>query len=138
MLQRLLNPEQAYIFRITHIRNLSWILDNGLHCRNSSTRDPNFIEIGNPDIIERRRHQPVQVPPGGVLGDYIPFYFATLTPMLYNITTGWQNMKRTPASDIAILIASLRRLHERGIRFVTTDRNAALTTARYANGLTGL
>jgi len=30
-----LNPERALIFRIVHVANVPWILDHGLHCKNS-------------------------------------------------------------------------------------------------------
>lgn len=44
--------ENAYIFRITHIDNVPWLLANGIHCCNSPQRDLNFHEIGNPDLID--------------------------------------------------------------------------------------
>ena len=50
-----LSPEKALIFRITHIANVPWILANGLHCRSSAAQDPDFVEIGNPDLIDKRR-----------------------------------------------------------------------------------
>jgi hypothetical protein len=48
-----LNSDRALIFRITHVANVPWILDHGLHCRNSTHRDPAFQEIGNPELIGR-------------------------------------------------------------------------------------
>ena len=47
-----LTPENSYIFRITHRDNVRWILNNGLHCRNSNVQDPNFIQIGNAGLTE--------------------------------------------------------------------------------------
>ena len=38
----LVNSEKALIFRIVHRDNLPWIVENGLHCRKSTTVDPNF------------------------------------------------------------------------------------------------
>lgn len=58
-----LNPDKALIFRITHIANVPWLLDHGLHCRNSPEFDPNFRNIGNPDLISRRHHRAVPVGP---------------------------------------------------------------------------
>jgi len=68
-----LNPEKALIFRITHIANVPWILNHGLHCRNSKTFDPNYREIGNPELIAKRSHRQVPIAPGGTLSDYIAF-----------------------------------------------------------------
>src|SRR5437867_690498 len=105
-----LTPENGLIFRITHIRNVPWILDHGLHCANSDVQDPEFVSIGNPDLIVKRAAREVPVPPNGTLGDYIPFYFTPLSPMLYNIKTGWQGMKVTPMPDIVILVASVHSI----------------------------
>jgi hypothetical protein len=52
-----LGSEKALIFRITHVDNIPWILDYGLHCRNSKVFDPNYHEIGNPDLIDKRAHR---------------------------------------------------------------------------------
>lgn len=84
-----LNPEKALIFRIVHRDNIPWILDHGLHCRNSTTFDPNYVDIGNVDLIGKRGGHPVPKPPGGTLNDYIPFYFTPFSIMLFNIKTGW-------------------------------------------------
>lgn len=62
-----LTQENARIFRIIHRGCLPWILDNGLHCRNSETRDPNFKTIGNPDLIDKRAARIVPAGLGGVL-----------------------------------------------------------------------
>jgi hypothetical protein len=130
-----LNPDKALIFRITHIANVPWLLDHGLHCRNSSCCDPNYREIGNPDLIGKRVHRAVPIPPGGTLSDYIPFYFTPYSPMLLNIKTGYGGIRRTPMADIVILVSSLRRVAGAGIGFVFTDRHAYLATANYFSAL---
>jgi hypothetical protein len=90
-----LNPEKAFIFRIRHRNNLPWILDNGLHCRGSGKRDPNFVDIGSVELIEKRRVQPIVTAPGGTVSDYVPFYFTPLSMMAYNIHTGRNVPRRT-------------------------------------------
>ena len=124
-----LSPQKALIFRITHIENVPWILANGLHCRSSGVLDPNYRDIGNPDLIAKRAHRVVPIPPGGTLSDYIPFYFTPYSPMLLNIKTGYNGMKQTPMPDIVILASSLHTLADRAIPFVFTDRHAYLLTA---------
>src|SRR6266446_10848878 len=127
--------EKALIYRITHIDNVPWILENGLHCRNSTTRDPNFREIGNQELVGKRSNRIIDVPPQGTLSDYIPFYFTPHSPMLYNIKTGWNGLKQTPMPDIAIIVSSLYALAERGIRFVFADRHAYVMAAQFSNDL---
>lgn len=133
-----LSPDKALIFRVTHVANLPWILVNGLHCRSSNTRDPNYVEIGNPDLIDKRKHRVVPVLPGGTLSDYVPFYFTPYSPMLHNIKTGWGGIVRRPMSEIVILVSSLLTLKEKGIPFVFTDRHAYPVYAKYSNDLTHL
>ncbi len=96
-----LTPERALIFRITHIDNVAWILANGLHCNSSPVRDPNFVQIGNPDLIAKRPNRRVPIPPGGGLGDYVPFYFTPCSPMLLNIVTGHGGIARRPRREFA-------------------------------------
>ena len=133
-----LEPENGFIFRIAHIANVPWILDHGLHCRNSPERDPNFMEIGNPELILKRIHRTVPIPPGGLLSDYIPFYFTPHSPMLYNIKTGHNGITQRAMSEIVILVSSLPVLAIQKIPFVFTDRHALLLTATFYSDLARL
>jgi hypothetical protein len=133
-----LNPEKALIFRITHIGNVAWLLANGLHCRASDILDPNYHEIGNPDLIAKRADRKIPIAPGGTLSDYIPFYFTPYTPMMLNIKTGYGGLKQTPMRDIVILVSSLRKLKQMGIHFVFSDRHAYLRAAEFSSDLNDL
>jgi hypothetical protein len=104
-----LTPGKALIFRITHRDNVPWILDNGMHAPNGAGVDPSFRNIGNVDLIDKRSRRVVEVPPGGTLSDYVPFYFTPHSIMLLNIMTGY-NVKKVPGEDIVIL------------RFITSAR----------------
>ena len=132
-----LSAEKAFIFRITHIDNVRWIIHNGLHCRNGK-RDPSFVMIGQPGIIEHRNGRRVPVEPGGMLSDYIPFYFTPFSPMAYNIKTG-VGVTAVESRDIVILVASLRRLTKHPeVRFLYTDRHAVLRLAAFRESLDDL
>lgn len=130
-LQDTLTPQNALIFRITHRSNVPWILENGLHCGTSTVQDPNFISIGNPEIIERRRGRVVEIAPGGALAGYVPFYFTPLSPMLYNIQTGWGGIQKRNNDEIVVIVSSLPALEQHGVGYVYTDRHAYLKTARF-------
>lgn len=131
------SQKNAYIFRITHIDNVPWILRNGIHCRNSHHRDPNFRTIGDPDLIRKRSTREVPVGPRGSLSDYVPFYFTPHSPMLYKIKTG-HGVQAVPMSDIVILASSLPKLVETGTPFVYTDRHAYLLAAQFLTELDDL
>jgi hypothetical protein len=132
-LAKILRPEKALIFRITHRANLPFILEKGLFCPRAEVVDPNFVAIGNPDLIDKRRGRTVEVSPGGTLDDYVPFYFTPCSPMLFNITTGYGNVRKRSNEEIVVLVSSLPQLEEHGIRYVFTDRHAYLRTARFFN-----
>ncbi|MES1244052.1 MAG: DUF4433 domain-containing protein [Acidobacteriota bacterium] len=129
--QETLTPEKALIFRATHRLNLPWVLANGLHSRSSDRQDPSFVPIGNTEIIARRQRRAVPIEPSGDLADYIPFYFTPYSPMLLNIKTGYGGVQQRPNHEIVILVSSLIKLEELGVRYVFTDRHAVLNAARF-------
>jgi hypothetical protein len=133
-----LTEKGAWIFRITHIDNVQWILAHGLHCKNSSVCDPNYVDIGNPDLIALREERTVESGAGGTLSDYIPFYFTPHSPMLLNIKTGFHGLKQQPMQDIVVLVTSLHRLQKSGIRFLITDRHAYLKACNFSDDLADL
>jgi hypothetical protein len=118
-----LNPEKALIFRIVHVESVPWTLRNGMNCGNSALRDPNFVNIGNTELIDRRSRRQVPVPPGGTLSDYVPFYFTPWSIMLYKIVTGHGITKRE-RRDIVFFVSSLPRLREQGVPCVFTNKHA--------------
>lgn len=133
-----LSQDAARIFRITHIENVPWILENGLYCRNGSRKDPQFRRIGNEDLIAKRSVRTVPISPGGTFSDYIPFYFTPLSPMLLNIKTGYNGVRMVPMRDIAIIVTSLPKIAAASIPFVFTDRHANLNAARFSSKLDDL
>lgn len=134
----LILPERALIFRIVHIDNVEWTLRNGLHCRNSRLKQPDYREIGNPELIAKRADRDVPIPPGGRLSDYIPFYFTPYSPMLLNIKTGYSGIRQVPLDDVVIFVTSLPRLVDKRIPFVFTDRHAYLRAAKFFADLADL
>ena len=135
---RELTPEKALIFRVTHIDNVAWILEHGLHCSASETRDPNFVAIGNPDLIQRRTQRHVPIAPRDALDCYVPFYFTPCSMMLYNLRTGWNDMTRRTPSELVFLVASLRSLQAHGVPFVFTDRHAFMLLATFRTSMNDL
>lgn len=128
-----LTPERGLLFRITHVANLPWLLANGLHCANGAAADPDFVAIGNPDLIDKRTRRRVPLPPGGTLSDYVPFYFTPKSPMLYNIKTGYKGIVRRPNEQIAILVSSCRSMNDNGVPLLFTDRHAYTMTAAWSD-----
>jgi len=132
-----LNPEKALIWRIVHRDNLPWVLDNGLHCANSGVLSPNYVNIGNADLIDKRRHRQVPIAPGGTLADYVPFYFTPFSVMMKNIHSGW-GVQQRQNEEIVILVSSLHRIRELGLPFVFTNAHAYPDWTNYYSDLAQL
>jgi hypothetical protein len=80
-----LNAQKALIFRIIHCRNVPWVLDHGIHCGSSTTRDANYITIGHADLISKRTSRSIPIAPRGTLANYVPSYFTPYSPLMLNI-----------------------------------------------------
>jgi hypothetical protein len=129
-----LNAEKALIWRIVHRDNLAWILEHGLHCSNSRKQDAQYVNIGNVELIDKRRHRNVPIPPGGTLADYVPFYFTPFSVMMMNIHSGRSVVKRGN-DEIVILVSSLHHVQNMGLPFVFTNAHAYPTWTNYYRDL---
>lgn len=125
-------PVPTPVMHFTRIENLPGIIANGM-ISDVLTRetDATQVEVGNPEIKERRRSKSVPVAPGGCVGDYVPFYFAAPGPMMFKLDRGGMDCDR-----VIFLGTSLERLTEADVHWVVSDRNAAqgLSTIIEAHG----
>ena len=105
------------IYHFTHIENLPGILRAGqLDCHRRSDCK---VDIANEDIKAHRMTKRVPVEPGGTVCDYVPFYFAPRSPMLYK-----KQCDGIQREDIVYLVAETERVLAGGCRAVVTDGNA--------------
>ena len=134
-----LNPTKAFIFRIVHVANVPWILEHdGLFSRNSPEQDPNYVNIGSIELIDKRSRRVVTVPPGGKLSDYVPFYFTPFSIMMLNIKTGYGGITKRENKDIVIFVSSIHKLVELGLPFLFTNQHAYPIDADYYSDVTDL
>lgn len=114
------------IFHITHFTNLAGIVgDGGLVCdRTAQTK--NCVRIGYQHIKQRRLNRPVPLPPGGFVGDYVPFYFAPRSPMLYTIDRGNVEGYEGGQAQVIYLVSSAESVASANLRSVFTDGHAEM------------
>ena len=134
----MVTPRRGLLFHFTHISNLASIAVEGLYSDaqvEASRRAP--TEVGNVDVKQRRRNLAVPLAPGGCVADYVPFYFAARSPMLYIISKGDVPTYSGGQDEIVYLVTSTEKVAvaQERLRFVFTDRNAALGFARYGDDL---
>lgn len=68
-------PNPVYLFRIVHWQNIEYLLRHGLCSNNHTLKDPQYINIGHPQLIADRHEYPIPLEGYGNLGEYIPFYY---------------------------------------------------------------
>lgn len=100
-------PNIVRVYRIVHVDNVEYILRNGMFARQHDNADPNYINIGDSTLIAQRNDYAVPIEPSGNLGEYIPFYFGPLSPMLLNIKTGYRGIIKRPQADIIYICCNV-------------------------------
>jgi len=114
---------------MVHWQNIPHVLQHGLCCRTHENADPNFINIGHRQLISDRDQHPINIEGKGVLGEYVPFYFAGHSPMLYLIKNGYQGVEQRLQEDLIFLVCRIGEVSQSGVEFFFTDRNAKITIA---------
>ena len=126
-----LDSADPWLLHFTHIDNLPGIITGGL--RPDSHKSPGVRECGQPRIKERRHARVVPVPPGGVVADYAPFYFAPRSPMLRSILGGQVGVYDSDQTHLVYLVTRLSQVTRQRLTWVASDRNAVLGTAKFTS-----
>jgi hypothetical protein len=127
---------KIWIFRITHIANVRYALTHGLFSYGHPQADPHYINIGDSKLIQQRHDHIVPVnPPNGSLGDYVPFYFGPLSPMLLNIKTGERNITQRHQQDIVYLCCNLSNIFDLCDEWCFTDGHAKTAISTFYNNI---
>jgi hypothetical protein len=121
-------PNPVRLFHITAIANLPAICAQGsLLSKNAVARNNIAYEnIAYQGAQGARAQRPVPNPPGGLVHDYVPFYFAPRSPMLRAIEGGNVANCAWRQADIVHFETTVDRLTASESRFVFFDRNATL------------
>lgn len=120
------------IYHITHIENLTSILREGGVWSDAERlrRGLSVRSIAYQELKERRSQRSVEtlegrtVSAGGTLAEYVPFYFANRSPMLYAIHTGYVEGYTGGQTEVVYLVSSVERVVEIGLQWCFTDGHA--------------
>lgn len=115
------------IYHITHFSNLVGITAAGRIVCDRAAQRMDCVRIGYPHIKARRLSRPVPLPPGGFVGDYVPFYFAPRSPMLFVITKGSVPGYLGGQSQVVHLVSNAEEVDAAGCDWVFTDGHAAMS-----------
>lgn len=133
-------PKPTYIYHITHIENLADILRSRcLRCYqqiHKSGMHP--VNIAHQTIQDRRANTVIPLWPGGVLHDYVPFYFAPRSPMLYAIQKNQVEGYRDGQAPIIHLVSSVEKIIATGHSFIFTDGHATMSLSQFYSDVADL
>lgn len=89
------------------------------------TLDVQPISIAYPHIKERRAQTSVPMTPYGTLDEYVPFYFAPRSPMLY---VNWKEKNPSEYGEVCIvhLVSDCEAVAEARLKFTFTDGHATM------------
>lgn len=125
-----------WVLHFTHMDNLPAILASGSLVGDCLAREEHsFTEVGDPAIKANRRDRVVPIGPGGTVGDYVPFYFAPRSPMLYRIACDCRDSVpgRYQGGDrpLVYLAARIGAVVDAGLTWVGTNGNAAALVSEF-------
>lgn len=131
-------PQRALLYHFTHLDNLVSILRAGQLVADSFATGTGFAtDVGDLAIKAARRRRAVPIEPNGVVADYVPFYFAPRSPMMYRIACDHRDAvpKRYPGGDdpLVYLVTSVDRLIDANADWVATDGNASARLTQFTN-----
>jgi hypothetical protein len=137
------HPRDRWILHFTHVDNLPSILAaGGIVCDGNARGGLTQVEVGDVGIKEMRRSRMVPVAPGGCVGDYVPFYFAPRSPMMFRIACDHRDAipGRYPDGDrpLAYLVTTVGAVVDAGLTWVAADGNAATATTHFTGDLDDL
>ena len=114
--------DKIYLFRMSHIDNISHIWAYGNTKMDSANANNDYKSIGDASLISTRSN--FIIPNGNVLGQYIPFYFFFRMPMLYVIQKGYNQVNSVEAEDIVYCVVPVSYVINNQIDYLFTDGHA--------------
>lgn len=125
----------TWIYHITDKRNLPGILaQNGLNSKSKEKELPaSPVSIAYEGIQQRRAETKVPIHPFGSLHDYVPFYFAPRSPMLYAIHKRMIEGYTGSQQDIIYLISTVQIIETNHIPYAFTDGHAIMALSEFYN-----
>lgn len=118
----------THIYHITHLDNLASILASyGLDANTvMRERGSSYTDIAHQNIQDRRTRVQVPIAPFGTLHDYVPFYFAPRSPMLYAIHKGAVAGYKGGQDQVIYLVSTVHKIEDSGTPYVYTDGHATM------------
>jgi hypothetical protein len=126
------------IMHFTHIKNLPGILAAGCVQADSLVDRASALQVeaGDLGVKANRKQHPVTIAPFGYVADYVPFYFAPRSPMLYVISRGSVPTYTEGQEPLIYLVSTAEAVAVTGAACLFSDGNCASTVTQVYSDLT--
>jgi hypothetical protein len=133
-------PDPTRIYRFIHVENLSIYLQRkALHAPNHTPANGLIYKtIHNLEIQDERKKTKIHGGPGGVIHDYVGFYFGYLSPMLLQLKTGRVEGYDEGQEPLIYLVSTAQDVNASGLRFVFSDGHGIAAFTRWYDDLNDL
>lgn len=133
-------PNPTYIYRMIHIDNLATCIKNGgFHASNYVPNDGmKYKTIHNVQIQNVRHEKQIKCGKGGVIHDYVPFYFGPRSPMLFQLKTGRVEGYTEGQEPLIYLVSTAQKIKESGYDFVFSDGHGIAAFTEWFDDLNDL
>lgn len=119
-----------FVYQFTHIENLPSILKHGLlSCNEKDRLDIQHVSIAEESIQQRRAKMRVTCGPGGVVHDYVPFYFCSRSSMLLRVV----NAKNVDQLCLIYIAVPIDVLEQAEAVFADASANTAKPPVFYSD-----
>jgi hypothetical protein len=121
-------PLPTRVYHITKAGNLPAIIQLGCLVSNNIRTGLNIDHksIANREIQDIRATREVESRHGGVLHDYVPFYFCPRSPMLASVQWNKGQPDDKLIEDVVHLVSTAQAIVERGLPFCYTSGHAIM------------
>lgn len=123
------------LYHITHINNFESIIKQGSLWSHALIKQHriHYKDVANQDIQSRRERTLIPVGTGDYLHDYVPFYFAPRSPMLYSL-----KMRSIPQEDLVYFMTNTETIQKHSLHFIFTDAHAIRRLTNFYTDLENL
>jgi hypothetical protein len=121
----------------THVRNLPGILEAGCLQADSLVDRGSalLVEAADLGIKAERKKIRITLAPYGCVADYVPFYFAPRSPMLFKLAKGGVPTYTDGQDPLIYFVSTVEAVVQAGLRYLFSDGNCASAVTQVSGDL---
>lgn len=116
------NYEKVLLYHMTDIHNIPQILNTKALIAYHNIQD--YVSMAHQSVQTKRERIKIKYPPYGSLHDYVPFYFAPRSPMLYAIYKNNVDSYYGNQADVIYLVTNVAQVIRHKYSYVFTNGHA--------------